>query len=611
MHYKKNYDIKNIYNLIISKNVILFLKFKTRRFFYIFFPTITYLIIICPGISLSGYIELSKDKNGWTIFTPSHDSRIIYVSEKGDDTTGQVYLPSNPEISNDPLNPSGNIKPFATYTAAYASSRNGYPDWILFKKGESFYSPIENIKSGRNESEPFLVGSYGNSRDNPVIKHGASAGLRIQRSSLSGNGIARYIAVSGLTFYAHTRDPKNTAEYVDTSGTYGLNISTYGNNSNIIESIFLEGCKWLFPNNNNIAAGSGSVTKNITVRRCVFLTSYPTTGHAQGLYATEIDGIKLEENIFDHNGWYSVSGSGGIGAGTIYNHNTYFSATKNVSFKDNIFMRGSNIHNKFTSKKGDSHDINIENNLYIGGHIGISMGVNYTSVPLRFQNISIKNNVFTNLGMNNITGQGIAWGIQAAGWREGTISGNLIMNQIGELESGGSIAFDIWNGTNCIIANNIVYRLEDNSSVILQSTGETSSYTFERNIIQNPYSSSKIINTYNNFSNKIFTDNKYYDSKIAIGGFYYDGSEKSFTIWKKVSKDTSTIEQITFPDDTRSIETYMEHIGEASTIDAFISKCRAQSRDNWDDRFMAKNVTAWIRAGFFNLQAPLDFRRDN
>ena len=29
--------------------------------------------------------------NGWTVFTPSSDSRIIYVSSTGDDATAQIY----------------------------------------------------------------------------------------------------------------------------------------------------------------------------------------------------------------------------------------------------------------------------------------------------------------------------------------------------------------------------------------------------------------------------------------------------------------------------------------------------------------------------------------
>lgn len=99
---------------------------------------------------------LALDKEGWTRFSPSADSRIIYVSDSdGDDATGKVYGQSDRAVSADPRNPSRDIKPFKTFSAAFKHTRDGYPDWILLKRGDTFYGSVAT-RNGRSDNEPFL-----------------------------------------------------------------------------------------------------------------------------------------------------------------------------------------------------------------------------------------------------------------------------------------------------------------------------------------------------------------------------------------------------------------------------------------------------------------------
>ena len=56
------------------------------------------------------------------MFTPSADSRLIYVSSsRGNDTTGRAYLPTDSVIGADPFNPVGVIKPFRTIASAMSN----------------------------------------------------------------------------------------------------------------------------------------------------------------------------------------------------------------------------------------------------------------------------------------------------------------------------------------------------------------------------------------------------------------------------------------------------------------------------------------------------------
>ena len=101
----------------------------------------------------------AQDNNGWSVLTPSADSRLIYVSEDGNDTTAEFYLPYNDEIGNNPYNPSGTIKAYATIDAAMEQARSGYPDYVLLKRGDTWKHDMAMIrlKPGRSADERALV----------------------------------------------------------------------------------------------------------------------------------------------------------------------------------------------------------------------------------------------------------------------------------------------------------------------------------------------------------------------------------------------------------------------------------------------------------------------
>ena len=66
--------------------------------------------------------------------------------------------------------------------------------------------------------------------------------------------------------------------------------------------------------------------KNITLRRNVIRNAWSPSksGHSQGIYAGWIDGLIIEENVLDHNGWNDQADGGGR---TMFNHNIYFNET--------------------------------------------------------------------------------------------------------------------------------------------------------------------------------------------------------------------------------------------------------------------------------------------
>ena len=122
---------------------------------------------------------------------------------------------------------------------------------------------------------------------------------------------------------------------------------------------------------------------------------------------------------------------------------------------------------------------------------------------------------------------------------------------------------------------------------------------FSNNIINMPTSSGNLVNaSYDPSTSWSFSANKYFSSKTDGTRFRVAGVDKSDAEWATLTSDNSLFEQVSFPDPTRSIETYMASLGETATIDAFIAKARAQDRYNWATRFTADAVNDYIRAGF-------------
>src|SRR5213078_3539973 len=111
----------------------------------------------------------------------------------------------------------------------------------------------------------------------------------------------------------------------------------------------------------------GPIT-NFTLRRSIITDAYVTSGHSQGAIFSGVNGLTIEGNVFDHNGWNEqVAGA----VATKFNHNVYVVAdNKNVVVKDNIIANASS--HGLTARSGGK----ISGNIFINNPIGMSFGFN-------------------------------------------------------------------------------------------------------------------------------------------------------------------------------------------------------------------------------------------
>ena len=229
----------------------------------------------------------------------------------------------------------------ASVERGYDLLRDGKPDWLLFKSGDTWDTGFPGWKkSGRSASEKMLVGTYGTG-DRPYF--------RVSDSHFIGSyGQVSHVAFVGLHAHAVVRDPADK-DFQPNVHNRSKAANNMGGFVWLAEGgdILLEDCqRRLLP----LQTLSSSETAR---RRCSTAspsaaTSSPTptatttpssAATSSGLFAKRVKNLYIEENLFDHNGWNPVVEGADR---TKFNHNLYiqYDCSK-VTAVGNIISRGS------------------------------------------------------------------------------------------------------------------------------------------------------------------------------------------------------------------------------------------------------------------------------
>jgi hypothetical protein len=552
---------------------------------------------------LSGKFSLpQQDANGWSILTPSADSRLIYVSSSGSDATAQVYSPASTEVGPDPFKPSGAILPYATIDAALSQARAGYPDHVLLKRGDTWTrTSAISMKSGRSAAERAVLTYYGSATARPVVKQ---YGLNLGRAS--------YSAVIGIQFTASRRNP-DSADFVgfaNVGSDPGFD-ALGGYNNSVVGGLLIEDC-WFDWFAGNILqspeSGGGPVLTDVIVRRNIITNNYATGSHSQGLYSDRAS-VWLEENVFDHNGWYKqgLNNAQAEGQATMFNHNTYFGEARDTVFRNNLFLRASSIGNKFTSNTASgmnevkSWNLLIDDNLYVEGEVGISLGGNddQNNGP-RWRNIHVTNNVMMHIGRAQPTRRTLGWGLDVQDWDGGLVTGNV---------------FTAWGDSSTLLNNYAIH-----------AAGDTNDVSYTGNVINDIYSDSALVQfldgaihqrvqfsgndirtdyagpllSYSLAGNAGFGNNHLSSARPQSRWFILNGvANSSLDQYRATSGDTtSTAGERSFVDPDRTIETYLASKGYPADMDGFVALLRQQSKFNWVPALGASAINTYVRAGF-------------
>jgi len=503
-------------------------------------------------------LAMTVGADGWTTFTPSVDSQIIYVSDsQGSDTNNGL----------------SETAPLKTLLAAKNKLRNGKPDWILLKRGDIWNNQAFGTLnvSGRSMQEPIYFGAYGTG-DRPTIRTNGGDGI----STIIGNSNPlNFVAIQGLYFLdnAHNGTQQNA----------GIRFQRKG------QGYYIEDVKIQNFKDGILFAGESandSVT-NATVRRSVIIDSWQKSshGHSNGLYAAgPTNGLLIEENVFDHNGWKDgVAGA----EKTVFNHNMYINkGAQNVVIRNNISTRaalrgiltrgGGIVSGNLTARNAIGietwGDATISNNVILeNGDIpnvpqgyGIQVLENNGDVVITDNVIAHDWSDFT----FNVFGIRVWYGLNSA-----TITNNITFDWRRPL------FIDASNRPALQVSNN-QFQIDDNFHAVVAHQGTRQPDQFYSN---NTYWSTR--------SPKPFwlgTDFLGWNNQPAGSGSFQNA----------VGDTGSVFQRKNYLDPNRDLGSYNASIGGQNSFDAFILAARNLSRTNYNLNYTAAPVIAYIRAGF-------------
>ncbi|HWE96313.1 MAG TPA: PKD domain-containing protein [Tepidisphaeraceae bacterium] len=546
-------------------------------------PRLARLRAAIETLETRDYLSVSLDSNGWTVVTPSADSRQIYVSSSGGSDNNNGLSPTTP---------------VASINKAYSLLRNGFPDWILFKRGDTFHGNFGYFNdSGRSTQEPAVLTAYGDtSLPRPVIDAGAS-------SAFAGGAMIQHLDMLDLSFTSSTHNP--TSPNFTGQGSYGIyDLGT-------LNDLLIEDCNFSYFVNDISLQGTstyGPVT-NITVRRSQVLDAYNLNGNSQGMYAEQVNGLTLQDNVFDHNGWSSlVPGA----TANIFSHDVYLhSSDTNVTVTGNIF---SNASSHGLQARGGGI---VDNNLFLSDPTSLSFGlVNGSTTHPGGVSGEVIGNVFLKSRALAPTSPG-GIGAQFGNLKPG--GGTEVANNIFEDDTqGGSPAIQFQPGNavanpqqevglnTLTVEQNVVYgwgfglSLSNQYQPGVAGSNDLSAVVIRNNDFQNNLSG-RIVSHGDVYDPRfeIWSGNTYSSSTAAQSSWFsLQGATMSYASWLARIEPTAQAATVPFVDPTRTLESYMASQGLTPTEDAYLAGVRGLSKTNWDSRYFPTSVVNYIHGGF-------------
>lgn len=342
--------------------------------------------------------QLQIGPDGYFAWTPQRTgaltSRISYVASNGDDSTARRYLVTDAEIKSDIFNPPDTILAFATIGAALQSPRDGCPDAVLIRRGDSFdiAVPLQGyLLKGMSSTKPALIGAYGPlTSPRPILKQATHRGaIFLLQNDRDGKADKRNgnLLIQSLELTAPRRNPNDPAYSPTTWPDGGAAITTYAFASSVYFDdirisyfggcIALQGIDW------------DKRTTDVVFNRCTFDHVWATgrEAHSSGVYCSLAWRITFRDCYFVANGYNPASIDS---PGNFYNQNLYFAQSCGmVTFTSNLSAKSAHAGAQFRG----GHDNKVVGNILLLNPFGLGIGHDQNFFPGEYCSASVYSNV--------------------------------------------------------------------------------------------------------------------------------------------------------------------------------------------------------------------------
>ncbi|HEX8911357.1 MAG TPA: right-handed parallel beta-helix repeat-containing protein [Humisphaera sp.] len=554
--------------------------------------------------ALASVVPIAKTTNGWSTFATATDSRVVYLDPAGgnDAHTG--------------LSAAAAVK---TWAKAYGLLRSGYPDQLLIKRGTSLTTAVVNwAKSGRSAAQPMIVGTYGDpAAARPRFLTGSSSvafSTEGRKDVLAGGLRVRHVALVGVELVADTPD---------TTSIRRTGFASVGG----VDDFLIEDCVIRGFQDNVSLQNVYAPINGFRIRRSQILDSYGAgssvpgqeyANRGQGLYADGVQGLLLEENLFDHNGWSgTVAGAGP----NMYSHDAYLNINNtDVAVLGNTFARASG--HGLQARSGGF----VRGNVFVDNPFGMSFGyVRGSTAVAGGVSGDVTGNVF--VGSRDVPWDDGEWALEVGNTRPaatggGTVvSGNLIVGYPGSGAVGGTggdkaaLYLRITANTtspateaglnDLLVTGNTVYGwakgVELEAGFVPGSTGRTAigNVTVERNDVQRvTLGPAANHGTPADFAADAWSNNRYDYPADASPAFLVNGVARTFDEWRFGVEMSAEHVTVPYADPTRTAGTYDASIGGPGTVEALLAAARGQGRAAWSPQLTAAAMAGYVKAGF-------------
>lgn len=317
------------------------------------------------------------------------------------------------------------------------------------------------------------------------------------------------------------------------------------------------------------------------------------TYRPSGIYASHVVDLTIEGNVFDHNGWNEDVATA---CASMYNHNLYLNADGLV-LRDNIIARGASSGIKMRSDvTGDADQLLFENNLLVDGEVGLAIGGNTTEVG-RFTNVTIRNNVFSQIGMGNPTSRNFSWMLDVQDHVHAAIEGNYFLHQpwftnAYGIQLGGGSESDV------TVSGNLFYDLKARSLQVKPGAA-WAGVVVRENTFVDPGHGSCLVDHTGAFASVSYQNNAYKSTDAGDTWFCVNGARRTLAQWKvDASESTASVWSGSFSAPERTVGSYAATLALPATLEGFLELARQQSRLTWRTDVTAGAVNDYLRAGF-------------